>query len=506
MQAGHPVAVAEHVERRLAHAGHDPHRGRHVGGVGELHADVGDRRTERAHRERHDVHRAALHGSRVEARASRRASRPGSRQLLFGPACVGGRRADERAVLDAGDVGRIGVGPVAVRALGLVELGERAGVDELSAQAVVLLGGTVAPVARGRAAGSLPTRRPNRSSRWLLVVAAHLGSSLSRDGSSRVVGAVVDCRAARLKSAAHVRPRASGLKRSNAQSFRRCPDRKTRWPGRPAQSKPGVPMSISEPRRRAVARPAVVEIEDHALALPQHAEDRALERVVGEVVVGDVGVAHDDTVSRCLGSYALITPCMSADASRTGAQPALTTLPDLMQLVQTLTRLVEPFNEGADALDVRVPATLGTTMGVRHRHAPRGALATHFTNRCHEFSCEARSKRPRQCYQGLAQTPTDLSAYSCVIRRDDPRPARILTPCPPWNGRTPSALRDAVTTFRDTVRAARRRAQPAERLSGARRRHRHEHGPHARRGRRRDGDRRSETTSTRRATRSATAR
>ena len=69
----------------------------------------------------------------------------GSRQLLFGPAssAVGG--ADERAVLDAGDVSRIGVRPVAVRPLGLVERGERAGVDELLAQPVVLLGRSVAP-------------------------------------------------------------------------------------------------------------------------------------------------------------------------------------------------------------------------------------------------------------------------------------------------------------------------------------------------------------------------
>ena len=47
---GHELAVvAEHVEGGLAHAGHDPHVDRHVGRVGELHADVGDGRAERAH-------------------------------------------------------------------------------------------------------------------------------------------------------------------------------------------------------------------------------------------------------------------------------------------------------------------------------------------------------------------------------------------------------------------------------------------------------------------------
>ena len=44
-----------------------------------------------------------------------------------------------------------------------------------------------------------------------------------------------------------------------------------------------------------MGRPAVaVEIEDHPLALSDHPEDRAFESVGGEVVVGEIGVAHDD--------------------------------------------------------------------------------------------------------------------------------------------------------------------------------------------------------------------
>jgi hypothetical protein len=56
-------------------------------------------------------------------------------------------------------------------------------------------------------------------------------------------------------------------------------------------------MSTSEPRRRRVARPGVVELEHDALALAHHAEDRSGERVGGEVVVGEIGVAHDDAVA-----------------------------------------------------------------------------------------------------------------------------------------------------------------------------------------------------------------
>ena len=62
MQARHELAVlAEAVERRLAHPGHDPHRAGHVRRVGQLHTDVGDRGPERTHAERNDVHRPAPH-------------------------------------------------------------------------------------------------------------------------------------------------------------------------------------------------------------------------------------------------------------------------------------------------------------------------------------------------------------------------------------------------------------------------------------------------------------
>ena len=76
----------------------------------------------------------------------------GSFQLLVGPAstCVG--RADEGAVLDPGDVARVGVGPVGARPLARVELGEGAGVDQLLAQELVLLVGPVEPVDRVRLA------------------------------------------------------------------------------------------------------------------------------------------------------------------------------------------------------------------------------------------------------------------------------------------------------------------------------------------------------------------
>ena len=143
------AVVAEHVERGLAHAGHDPHVHRDVGGVGELDADVGDRRAERAHGER--ARRTSCGPSSRPRKSSSSSSRisAGSRQLLVGPASSSRSRADEGAVLDAGDVAGVGEGQVAVRALGVGQSARTCRRRRASWQsAVVLLRGAVAPVDR----------------------------------------------------------------------------------------------------------------------------------------------------------------------------------------------------------------------------------------------------------------------------------------------------------------------------------------------------------------------
>ena len=45
----------------------------------------------------------------------------------------------------------------------------------------------------------------------------------------------------------------------------------------------------------------VVEVEDDTLPLAEHAEDRALERVGGQVELGEIGVAQDDARRRWRG-------------------------------------------------------------------------------------------------------------------------------------------------------------------------------------------------------------
>ena len=68
MHTGNEIAlIAEFLENFLAHTGHDVHVADHIGTVGNLDADFGNRRINRAHGKRNDVHRAPLHASLVEA-------------------------------------------------------------------------------------------------------------------------------------------------------------------------------------------------------------------------------------------------------------------------------------------------------------------------------------------------------------------------------------------------------------------------------------------------------
>ena len=114
----------------------------------------------------------------------------GSTQLLVGPASSGCRGADEGALLDPGDVGGVRAGPVAARALGVRELGERPPVHEQPAQPVVLVGRAVAPldpVGLGERSDSVDPVEE-------LAVASLLASTRSYDEAgparSQVAGAV----------------------------------------------------------------------------------------------------------------------------------------------------------------------------------------------------------------------------------------------------------------------------------------------------------------------------
>ncbi len=137
--------VAELVEHRLAHARHDPHVDDDVGRVGDLDADLAERRVERPHGERDHVHRAPRHAA-VEERAQRLAHLLRLRPVVGGTGVVLASRADERAVLDAGHVARVRAGEEGARALLGIERREGAARDHLLTEGAVLLLRTVTPV------------------------------------------------------------------------------------------------------------------------------------------------------------------------------------------------------------------------------------------------------------------------------------------------------------------------------------------------------------------------
>ena len=144
-----------------------------------------------------------------------------------------------------------------------------------------------------------------------------------------------------------------------------------------------------------------------------------------------------------------------------------------MQPVQTYIRFGVR-RRGPDTLDVRVPAPLGAPVGVRHGHAPAGPLphTSHTAAMTGFFLDETQTSSE--------MLPARLSAIRLTARL-----APSLCGVPTLERFEP---RSAARHGRHVPRhdeGPRRRHQPAQRLPGARRRHRHEHGAHARRGGRR---------------------
>ena len=166
VDAGDEVAVAEDVENRLSHAGHNPHVGSDVGAVADLHPNLGDRRAERAHREWDDVHRAAAHAAVILTtedalhllRVFPVVGRPG---LFLG---LG---ADVSPVLNAGDVARVGAGEEAVRVFLRVQANKCPRLDHLFAKIIVFGLGAVTPMYFFRFAQGCPLVHPREQLRVL---------------------------------------------------------------------------------------------------------------------------------------------------------------------------------------------------------------------------------------------------------------------------------------------------------------------------------------------------
>ena len=154
VHARHKMTVrAQHLEHRLAHARHDLHVDHDIRAVGQLDADVRNRRAQRPHRERHDVHRPALHCPFKQRRLTGLQDRPHlvGRHPVVGRACVLlTLRADVGTVFDPRDIAGVAARQIAVRASRRIELQERARGHQPGAQLVVFGAAAVAPVHRAR--------------------------------------------------------------------------------------------------------------------------------------------------------------------------------------------------------------------------------------------------------------------------------------------------------------------------------------------------------------------
>ena len=106
---------AQRLQHPRAHARHDVHRDHHVRRIGDLHADLGDRRANRAHRVGNHIHRAAAHRAGEQPGRGLLFISAGSAQLLVGPASSSRVGADERELLDPGDIAGIGAAEVRIR-------------------------------------------------------------------------------------------------------------------------------------------------------------------------------------------------------------------------------------------------------------------------------------------------------------------------------------------------------------------------------------------------------
>ena len=68
VDGAHPLGgVIDRFQNSGSHSRHNAHAHDDVGGVGDLNANLGERRTERPHGERNNVHPAAAHGALEES-------------------------------------------------------------------------------------------------------------------------------------------------------------------------------------------------------------------------------------------------------------------------------------------------------------------------------------------------------------------------------------------------------------------------------------------------------
>ena len=139
------MSVAERLKNLGADSGHDSHVDHDIRRIGQLDANVRNRRADRSHAERNDIHRATLHTA-FEVAHENSLHVFGVVPVVVRAGVFLGLRTDKCAIFNARDITGVRADEKAVGSLRGVERDKRSGLHGLGAEFVVFLLRPVAPV------------------------------------------------------------------------------------------------------------------------------------------------------------------------------------------------------------------------------------------------------------------------------------------------------------------------------------------------------------------------
>lgn len=150
VDAGHEfLPLLDFLQNMCAHPRHDAHVDGDVGAIADLDPKLRERRVKRPDAKRDHIHRPTAHAA-VEFLGKNLPHLVGFHPVVGRASLVFPARADEGAVFNTSDIAKGRAGEERVRALLLVQAGERSGIDELLAKAVVFFLRAIAPDDVGR--------------------------------------------------------------------------------------------------------------------------------------------------------------------------------------------------------------------------------------------------------------------------------------------------------------------------------------------------------------------
>jgi len=144
MQTVNEFAVAQRFQRLISHSRHQFHINDDIRRIGKLHAELRNRRANRSHTKRHDIHRSAFHRT-VEFRRKRLLHFLRSHPVISRSGIAFGETANISSIFDTRHIRRMRTRQKRIRTLFRVEANECSGLHHFFAQAIIFSLRTVAP-------------------------------------------------------------------------------------------------------------------------------------------------------------------------------------------------------------------------------------------------------------------------------------------------------------------------------------------------------------------------